>query len=45
MSRGGEPAQVGDISLSVCSYLVMVLVVRSGVQGRLEDNAPRASNV
>ena len=45
MSRGDELAQVGDISLSVCSYLVMVFVVCSGVQGRLKDNAPRASDV
>ena len=45
MSRGDELAQVGDISLSVCSYLVMVFVVYSGVQGCLKDNAPRASDV
>ena len=45
MSRGDELAQVGDIFLFASTWLALALVVCSGVQGRLIDNAPRASDV
>lgn len=41
MSRGDAVAQVGDIFLFVCTRLVMAIAVCSGLQGYLEDNAPR----